>query len=134
MTNFKTEIANLIAKATGIDEREIESYIEVPKDTNNGDYAFPCFKLAKTLKKAPPAIAEEIKEKIEIDNEKITKIDVVGGYLNFYINKNILTKQVLENIENEEYGKSEQGKGKNKDGSCPVFQIFILLCGDRGSV
>ena len=114
MTNFKSEIAQAIAKVAEIDEKEIESYIEVPKDTNNGDFAFPCFKLAKTLKKAPPAIAEEIKDKIEIDNEKITKIDVVGGYLNFYINKNILTKQVLENIENEEeYGKSKQGKGKN---------------------
>jgi len=114
MTNFKSEIAQAIAKVAEIDEKEIESYIEVPKDTNNGDFAFPCFKLAKTLKKAPPAIAEEIKDKIEIDNEKITKIDVVGGYLNFYINKNILTKQVLENIDSEqEYGKSEQGKGKN---------------------
>ena len=65
MIDFKKEIAAVIAKVTEIEEKEIESYIEVPKDTSNGDYAFPCFKLAKTLKKAPPAIAEGIKTKID---------------------------------------------------------------------
>ena len=54
MTDFKKEISQAISKATGIEENEIYGYIEIPKDANNGDYAFPCFKLAKTLKKAPP--------------------------------------------------------------------------------
>ena len=66
MTDFKKEIAKAISDATNIEEKEIKSYIEVPKDTSNGDYAFPCFRLAKTLKKAPPIIAEEIKQKLEI--------------------------------------------------------------------
>ena len=114
MIQFKKEIAKEISKATEIEQNEIEGYIEIPKDQNNGDYAFPCFRLAKTLKKAPQAIAEEIKEKIEIDNNVIERIEVLGGYINFYINKNLLAKEVLEEIANkEEYGKSEIGKGKN---------------------
>lgn len=114
MIQFKKEIAKEISKATEIEQNEIEGYIEIPKDQNNGDYAFPCFRLAKTLKKAPQAIAEEIKEKIEIDNNIIEKIEVLGGYINFYINKRLLAKEVLEEIANkEEYGKSEIGKGKN---------------------
>ena len=114
MIQFKNEIAKEISKATEIEQSEIEGYIEIPKDQNNGDYAFPCFRLAKTLKKAPQAIAEEIKEKIEIDNNVIEKIEVLGGYINFYINKKVLAKEVLEEIaDKEEYGKAEIGKGKN---------------------
>ena len=114
MIQFKKEIAKEISKATEIEQNEIEGYIEIPKDQNNGDYAFPCFRLAKTLKKAPQAIAEEIKEKIEIDNNVIERIEVLGGYINFYINKKLLAKEVLEEIANKkEYGKSEIGKGKN---------------------
>ena len=114
MLNFKNEIAKYIANATNIQQNEIESFIEIPKDKNNGDYAFPCFRLAKILKKAPPAIAEEIKEKIEVDEKYITKIEIAGGYLNFYINKKIQIEELFKEFsENEEYGKSKIGKGKN---------------------
>lgn len=114
MTNFKQEIANEIAKVIDLDEKELEGYIEIPKDMKNGDYAFPCFRLAKDLRKAPQQIASEIKEKIEIDVAIIEKVEVVGGYLNFYSNKKLLTKEVLTEIANkEEYGKSKIGEGKN---------------------
>ena len=119
MLNFKEIIAEKIADVTKINEDEIKSYIEIPKDSKNGDYAFPCFRLAKELKKAPPIIANEIKEKLdemlsENQDEKIEKIEIAGGYLNFFINKNILVSEVLKEISsNEEYGKSELGKGKN---------------------
>ena len=106
-------IAKQISKTIDINEKELESYIETPKDSKNGDYAFPCFRLAKELRKAPPAIANEIKEKIETV-EEIEKIEVAGGYLNFFINKTILAKEVLEEISKaEQYGKSEIGKEKN---------------------
>ena len=114
MVDLKKEIAVAIAKATNIEKSEIHGYIEIPKDTNNGDYAFPCFKLAKIMKKSPIQIAEDIKEKISIDEEKFLKIDIVGGYLNFYINKNILVKEVLQRIEDEEeYCKATSPKNKN---------------------
>ena len=114
MIDFKQIIAKAIAEVVNIDEKELESYIEIPKDTNNGDYAFPCFRLAKELKKAPPMIANDIKEKIQIDETIVEKIEVVGGYLNFYIQQEQMVEEVLKEIDvQEEYGKSEIGKGKN---------------------
>ena len=114
MIDFKQRIAKAVAEVVNIDEKELESYIEIPKDTNNGDYAFPCFRLAKELKKAPPLIANDIREKMSIDGTIIEKVEVVGGYLNFYIYQEQMAKEVLTEIANQdEYGKSEIGKGKN---------------------
>lgn len=114
MINFMNKIALFIAQAIDMNVNEIESYIETPKDKNNGDYAFPCFRLAKQLKKAPPAIAEEIKQKIQIDEKYISKVEIAGGYLNFYINKKLQVEELLKAfVENEEYGKSKFGEGKN---------------------
>lgn len=115
MINFKQEIAKNITKAIKIEQDIIENAIEVPTDTIHGDYAFPCFKLAKDLKKSPVIIANEIKEKIQINNDVVEKIDIVGGYLNFYIKKETLIKTVLEEIckQKEKYGNSKLGKGKN---------------------
>ncbi len=114
MIDFKKIIAEKIAKAAELQQEEIVSYIEVPPNQEMGDYAFPCFKLAKTLKKAPPVIAGDLKEKIVLD-ENIERIEIAGGYLNFYINKLILTKNVLDEIDlkKENYGANESGKGKN---------------------
>lgn len=114
MIDFKSIIAKAISKVVNIDEVEIKKSIEKPKGTENGDYAFPCFRLAKDLHKAPPMIANDIKENIQVDEDKITKIEVAGGYLNFFINKEILVKEVLnEMATSDEYGKSVVGSGKN---------------------
>ena len=78
MVNFKQEIARSIAQATNIEQKIIEIYIEKPKDTKNGDYAFPCFKLAKELKKSQIQIAEEIKQKIKVDEKIVEKVEVVS--------------------------------------------------------
>lgn len=113
MKNFKQIIAKQISKIIEINEKELESYIEMPKDSKNGDYAFPCFRLAKELRKAPPVIANEIKEKIE-QVDDIEKIEVAGGYLNFFVNKTTLAEEVLREIsKTEQYGKSKVGEGKN---------------------
>ena len=113
MINFKKIVAEKIAKAANLNLEEIYSYIEIPPNQDMGDYAFPCFKLAKVLKKAPPVIATELKEKIEEDNN-VEKVNIVGGYLNFYINKLELTKSVLTEIDskNDNYGSNETGKDK----------------------
>lgn len=114
MIDFKKIIGEKISKAADLSFDEIYSYIEIPPNQDMGDYAFPCFKLAKALRKAPPVIANELKEKIELD-ENIEKVEIAGGYLNFYINKLNLSKSVLEEIENkqEKYGSNESGKDKN---------------------
>ena len=115
MFDFKQEISNKISKIVNINEEELKTYIEIPKDTKNGDYAFPCFRLAKSLKKSPQIIANEIKEKIEVDEALIEKIDVAGGYLNFYINKTKLVEETLNELDakKEKYGASNVGNGKN---------------------
>ena len=115
MLNFKQEIASYIAKVVEMDSKEIQDFIEIPKDTKLGDYAFPCFRLAKALKKAPPAIASELKEKIIVNPDIIEKVEIVGGYLNFYQNKKCLVKEVLNEISDkkENYGKLKIGEGKN---------------------
>ncbi len=114
MLNFKKEIAKSVAKVVELNENELESFIEVPKDSTNGDYAFPCFRLAKELKKSPVMIANDIKEKIVVDENIIEKIEVVSGYLNFYVNKEKMANEVIsEMLKNDEYGKSNIGNGKN---------------------
>jgi len=115
MINFKQEIANKISELIDIDCNELMGYIEVPKEKNMGDYAFPCFRLAKTLRKSPMAIAEEINSKLNIDGTCVEKTEVVSGYLNFYIKKEELVKTVVDefNKKKDNYGKSDFGKGKN---------------------
>ena len=113
MISFKSLIAEKIAKEVELDKNEIEGYIDVPPNEDMGDYAFPCFKLAKALRKAPPAIAEELKGKITAD-ENIDKIEIAGGYLNFYVNKEVLAREVLQEISErkENYGSDKSGEGK----------------------
>ena len=114
MVNYTKLIAEKISWAVQISKTEIESYIEIPPQSDMGDFAFPCFKLAKILKKSPVMIAEEIKDKITTD-EYIERIEEKSGYLNFYINNEKLVEEVLKEIEEqkEEYGKSDEGNGKN---------------------
>ena len=112
MVDFKKIIAKEVANATSLEEKELKDYIEIPKDTKNGDYAFPCFRLAKELKKAPAQIANEIKEKLQVEEKYIEKVEIVGGYLNFYINKQLLAQEVLNEMQIKEYGKSKMGERK----------------------
>lgn len=115
MINIKEEIAKVIATSVNLDEKELVNYIEIPPNSDLGDFAFPCFKLAKELKKAPPMIANEIKENITIDTNILEKIEIQGGYLNFYINKQTLAKEVLTEVDNkkEKYGAVNVGKARN---------------------
>lgn len=118
MKDFKQIIAEEIEKATNINKEKILENIGVPKDASNGDYAFPCFILAKELKKSPVAIAEEIKEKISqnLENIKeISEVSAVNGFLNFKLNKNQITQEVIDEFdtEKENFGSQEQEKPQN---------------------
>lgn len=118
--NFKNNIAKELYIAiktnydVSIDVDTIEKNIEIPKDKTNGDYAFPCFNLSKTLKKAPFQIATELKDAIQ-ENSVISHTEVINGFLNFYIQKDIIVKNTIEKfaMQKEEYGKSNMGEGKN---------------------
>ncbi len=90
--------------------------VEVPPNPAMGDYAFPCFSLAKVYKKAPPVIAEELAEKLKQQNdmEFLSELRVVGGYLNFFLDRGILARETLEEISEKgpECGFSQEGQGK----------------------
>lgn len=115
MIDFKDKIAEEISKVLELTKENLKDYIEIPKDTKMGDYALPCFKLAKEMKKSPVIIANEIKEKIEMPNQYISKIEAVNGFLNIFINNEMLIENVLDEMESkkENYGSSNIGNGKN---------------------
>lgn len=115
MIDFKQKIAEQISKVTNLPENEIYGYIEIPTDQKMGDFAFPCFKLAKELKKAPQMIATELQEKLQFDVDFMQKVEVAGGYLNFTIQPKMFVESVLNEIadKNEDYGRSTYGNGKN---------------------
>lgn len=111
--DFKFEIAKLISSTADIDVEEVISAIEIPPNSDMGDYAYPCFKLAKVFRKAPPMIAGELVEKIE-KKDFIKEIKTVGAYINFFTEKSVYVKEVLESVLTKEadYGKSTEGNGK----------------------
>lgn len=110
----KISIAKSLSEATGLETAELLSFIETPPDSSMGDFAFPCFKLARTLRKAPPAIAAELKEKLALP-EGIDRIDVAGGYLNFFADKADFAGKTIRRVldEGEAYGGGDIGHGKN---------------------
>ena len=115
MIDYKKEIAKIIGSIVKIDDKEIKKMVEKPANNEMGDFSFPCFKLAKELKKSPMIIAQEICEKMKLDAEVFEDIEIVNGYINFFVNKERIIKEVLEEVSNkkEEYGKSTLGAGQN---------------------
>lgn len=114
MADFKKLISESIkSEIEDLTLEEITALIEVPPNKEMGDYAFPCFKLAKIFRKAPNAIAEDLAGKIQ-PTDDINKIINLGGYVNFFVNKESLAKKVINQVlsEKENYGKSEFGKDK----------------------
>jgi len=112
---MKEKVVDILAKHLNLKKEEIESKIEIPPSSELGDYAFPCFILASKLKKNPASIAKELVGKIAKSLPKeIEKVIDVSGYVNFFINKNILAELVLENVlkEKENFGKQDIGKNK----------------------
>lgn len=111
--DFKYEAAKLIAKAADMEIDEVLGMIEVPANKEMGDYAFPCFKLAKKFRKAPNLIAADICGKLE-GSDSFTKIECVAAYINFFTDKSSYAKTVIESVNNAgaKYGESSEGEGK----------------------
>lgn len=100
-------------KIDGVGEEEIYAALAVPPDSEMGDYALPCFKFAKILRKSPALIAEELKDGF-VSDDVISEVSAVNGYLNFKIDKTGLAGEVIRRIleEGDRYGSSEVGCGK----------------------
>ncbi len=113
MVNYKEVIADIITKQVNeLGRDEILNLIEIPQDTANGDYAFPCFRLAKIFRKAPQMIALEIADKIKGD-ELFEKVEQVNAYVNMFLSKETYIKStMMEAMDKEEFGKTNIGDGK----------------------
>ena len=115
--DYKKYIADKI-EIDGVSKEEIYDLIALPPNTEMGDYALPCFKFAKVLRKSPVMIAEELKstmsDKIPMSDEVISEISAINGYLNFKINKGGFVRATMDKIlrEKDRYGASNEGEGK----------------------
>lgn len=115
MIDFKSMAGEILANAiSDLNKDEIMENIEVPKNTEMGDFAFPCFKLAPILKKSPNMIASDIIEGLE-ESEYFEDICATGPYINFKVDKSILSKMIIEEVldKKDEFGSSKTGEGKN---------------------
>jgi arginyl-tRNA synthetase len=109
--NYKQELAKVLCEALGqeIQVKELEMLIEKPKNPQLGDLAFPCFLLAKLKRKSPNIIAEELCERIQ--SPIFEKVEVVGAYLNIFLNKKLVSEATITEIikQKEKYGSLDIG-------------------------
>ena len=114
MKDFKEIIAKeLEDKELGLSYQEVYDLIEIPPQDDMGDYSFPCFSLAKTLRKNPAIIASELAESLDI--EGFSRIESLNAYLNFFVDRKTFINSVLNEVldKKDDYGKSNEGKGSN---------------------
>src|SRR3989344_5575726 len=109
---MKEKIISLLSKLTNIPEIEISNSLEVPPSQELGDYAFPCFSLAKSMKKNPVQIAQDLAKKIK--SSEFERVEAKGSYLNFFLNSKTLAESLLSGIKKkkDKHGSSNQGAGK----------------------
>lgn len=113
MKDYKEIIAKKLENQDiGLDKNEILNLIEIPPQENMGDFSFPCFQLAKTLRKNPAQIATELKEKLEL--EDFAEIKNVGPYINFFLDRKKFENEVINTIleKKENFARSDMGKDK----------------------
>ena len=112
--DFKQELGKSLAACLPLSVEDIVSAIETPPDPAMGDYAFPCFKAAKALKKAPPLIAKDVEAAIE-KPDFIREIRCAGPYLNFFVDRNVYMGDILADVleKGENFGRSDLGGGRN---------------------
>ena len=112
--NYTEAVAAALRELVDLPQAELLGLLETPKNAAMGDIAFPCFKLAKVMHKAPAAIAAELKERIALP-AGIEKAEAVGPYLNFFIEKGQQAQMVLTKVldAGKRYGASDEGQGRH---------------------
>ena len=111
--DFKEKVAEIFASIEEVSMDEALQLIEIPPNSDMGDYAVPCFKFAKKYRKSPAAIASEMIEKIGKVDE-FEKIESAGPYVNFFVNKKQFAEKVLKPAfeQKDNYGSTDIGKGR----------------------
>ncbi len=113
--DFRKSIAELLSTRTGLAADVLAASVEVPPDPALGDYAFPCFPLAKTLRKAPPAIAAELAAGFSDGAAPfLARVQAVGGYLNFFLDRAVFAGAVVRDVlaAGERLGATDEGAGR----------------------
>lgn len=112
--DYKNILIDKLKDAINLSQEELNKIIEIPQDRSMGDLALPCFTLAKSMRKAPQAIAQEICETVDF-RPYFEKVEAVGPYLNFFYSRESLMNSIVDRIDKEgyEFGKSDLGSGKN---------------------
>ena len=110
--NYKQIIAKSI-NLENYSEKDLESFILPISDNNLGDYCLPCFQFSKSMRKAPQIVAQELKESMT-ENKYIEKVEVVGGYLNFFLNKKEVSVKTIEEVLNEQEQFFKEPVGNNQ--------------------
>ncbi len=111
--NVKESLSNALAPLCQTDAGELTEWFEIPRKADMGDLAFPCFRLSRSMRKAPPVIAAELKERLVLP-VGVAKAEAVGGYLNFFVDAAAKASSVLGKVlaERDRYGASSVGEGK----------------------
>jgi arginyl-tRNA synthetase len=113
MNDVTQAIANFISRESGLPPEEVRRFIEVPRDPQWGDFAFPCFSLSKKMRKSPQVLAQEISGKFQPE-ELLARCTPVAAYVNFHIRREVWSERVLAELSaaGDRYGQTEEGKDK----------------------
>lgn len=107
---FEKELSNALA-VDGLTVQDVENALETPKEAKLGDICLPCFKFARTMHIAPPAIAQKLLPRVE-SLPFVEKVEVVGGYLNVFFDRNTVAQMALASATDDKVGSSDEGAGK----------------------
>ena len=112
--DFRARIVEWLAAATGQAASQIDEWVEVPPQPELGDFAFPCFRLARLMRQAPASIAADLSGRAKAGIDGLERVEAVQGYLNFFISRSAFISQiVLETLlAGEALGRTDEGRGK----------------------
>lgn len=120
MMNVKEKIAEILAaQVEGLSREEIQGMLEIPQDKKMGDYAFPCFRLAKSMRKAPALIAQSVAEGLRKQEEGslqrlFDKVEQVNAYVNLFLCRDTFVSNVICEVaeQRDQFGSTDVGKGR----------------------
>ena len=107
---FEKELSQALA-VEGLSSQDVENALETPKDATLGDVCLPCFKFARSMRLAPPMIANKLLPYVQ-SLDFVEKVEVVGGYLNVFFDRNTVAKKALASAKDDKVGASNEGEGK----------------------
>ena len=112
--DFRKAVAMKVSELTELDLESVNRLIEIPPQEDMGDFAFPCFTLAKTMRKAPNMIASDLAGSDKLAEPWLSRVEAKGPYLNFFVDRGAFAKEIVSDVlsKGTTYGQSTEGEGK----------------------